>query len=139
MEGTQVPSGMEKANSTEFDKKTAYPVVYSPFEAPRFRCGAEPASVKKNTLLHKIYGTDIISERHRHKYEFNPAFQRELEKEGLVFSVKGTAGKLYEAYELPGHPFYVGVVYRPEFKSRPDNPHPLITAFIGAAKERAEK
>ncbi len=131
--------GMEKANSTEFDKKTAYPVVYSPFEAPRFRCGAEPASVKKNTLLHKIYGTDIISERHRHKYEFNPAFQRELEKEGLVFSVKGTAGKLYEAYELPGHPFYVGVVYRPEFKSRPDNPHPLITAFIGAAKERAEK
>ena len=98
-----------------------------------------PASVKKNTLLHKIYGADVISERHRHKYEFNPAFYRELEKNGLVFSVKGTADKLYEAFELPIYRFYVGVIYRPEFKSRPDNPHPLITAFIGAAKERGKK
>lgn len=131
--------GMEKANSTEFDSKTAYPVVYSPYDSPQFRCGAYGATLKAGSLLAKIYKDTNISERHRHKYEFNPAFCKELEKEGLVFSAKSEHGKISEAFELPGHLFYVGVMFRPEFKSRPDNPHPLITAFIGAAKSKNKR
>ncbi len=127
---------MEKANSTEFDRKTPYPVVYSPYDAPRFRTGAYTASLAPKSRLREIYGADTLSERHRHKYEFNPAFVAELQKAGLVFSAKSASGKIYEAFELPAHPFYIGVMFRPEFKSRPDNPHPLITAFISAAKNK---
>ncbi|MCI8413583.1 MAG: CTP synthase [Clostridia bacterium] len=131
--------GLEKANSTEFDRKTAYPVVYSPYESPRFRCGAYPAVVKAGTKLFAAYKEQNISERHRHKYEINPEFVRTLEKEGLVFSAKSPSGKIYEAFELPDHPFYAGVMFRPEFKSRPDKPHPLITAFVTASKANKEK
>lgn len=130
--------GMEKANSTEFDRKTAYPVVYSPYESPRFRCGAYNTDIKKGSLLHKIYGADTVSERHRHKYEYNPAYTDELTEAGLVFSGKSQDGKVREAYELPSHPFYVGVMFRPEFKSRPDRPHPLITAFVAASKKHKQ-
>ncbi len=128
--------GMDKADSTEFDRKTPYPVVYSPYDEPRFRCGAYQAIVKNGTMLHDIYGADTISERHRHKYEFNPEFFKQLEKSGLVFSVKAQSGKLCEGYELPDRKFFIGVMYRPEFKSRPDDPHPLITAFVSACKNK---
>ena len=128
-------TGLEKANSTEFDRKTAYPVVYSPYETPRFRCGAYTSHVKAGTRMHEIYGADTISERHRHKYEFNAAYVPQLEKAGLVFSVALQDGKLFDAFELPSHPFFAGVMYRPEFKSRPDAPHPLITAFVSACKK----
>ena len=129
--------GMEKANSTEFDRKTQYPVVYSTTVPPKFRCGAFTTVLKEGSRLTEIYGKTEISERHRHKYEFNPAFQKQLEKEGLVFSGKAQSGKMYEAYELPSHPFYIGVMFRPEFTSRPLHPHPLVTAFVEACKTRA--
>ncbi|MDE7395915.1 MAG: CTP synthase, partial [Clostridiales bacterium] len=131
--------GMEKANSTEFDRKPQYPVVYSLYEAPRFRCGAYTTLLKTGSRLKEIYGKDEISERHRHKYEFNPALAKQIEKAGLVFSGKAQSGKVYEAYELPTHPFYIGVMFRPEFKSRPLCPHPLITAFIKACKTYADQ
>ena len=129
--------GMDKANSAEFDRKTPYPVVYSPGEKPCIRTGAFVSNVRAGTKLAAVYGSQTVSERHRHKYEFNPVFAKELESAGLVFSVYSQNGKTPEAFELPAHPFYVGVAYRPEFKSRPDAPHPLITAFIAAAKRSA--
>ncbi|MDE6398476.1 MAG: CTP synthase [Clostridiales bacterium] len=124
--------GMEKANSTEFDRKTPYPVVYAPCVPPRFYKGAYASKVQEGSKLYAIYGKGEIGERHRHKYEFNPAYTQELERAGLVFSVRSASGNVCEAFELPAHPFYVGVTYHPEFTSRPDAPHPLITAFLTA-------
>ena len=126
--------GMEKANSTEFDQKTPYPVVFSPFDPPRFRCGAYTSLLSPDSLLHAAYNADSVQERHRHKYEFNPAYAAEWQRAGLSFSAKAQNDTVFDAYELSGHPFYVGVIFRPEFKSRPDAPHPLITAFVAAAK-----
>lgn len=127
--------GREKANSTEFDRKTPFPVVCSMSEPPRIRRGAFTSLVKEGTRLSAAYGASEICERHRHKYDFNPAYAKELEKDGLTFSAVAENGKTCEAFELNDHPFYVGVIYRPEFKSRPDAPHPLVTAFISAAKQ----
>lgn len=127
--------GYEKANSTEFDRKTPYPVVYSPYERPKFRCGAYVSRLKAGTQLREIYGADEISERHRHKYEFNPAYAERLQKAGLTFSAAAQTGNGADAFELPSHPFWVGVIFRPEFKSRPDAPHPLISAFVAAVRE----
>ncbi len=123
--------GMEKANSAEFDRKTPYPVVYSSADAPQFRKGAYISDLKKGSMLNKIYGADSVSERHRHKYEFNAQIIEPLSKHGLVFSAKSRNGDYIDAFELSGHKFYIGVLYHPEFKSRPDSPHPLITEFIG--------
>ena len=78
---------------------------------------------------------DDISERHRHRYEFNNAFREELEAAGLVVSGTSPSGALVETVELPNHPFYIGVQFHPEFKSRPNRAHPLFRAFIAAAKE----
>ena len=86
----------------------------------------------------KAYGTEVVSERHRHRYEVNPRYRARLEEAGLVCSGLSPDGRLVEFIELPGHPFWVGTQAHPEFKSRPDRPHPLFRELVGAALTRAE-
>ena len=99
--------------------------------------------MKKDSRLYDIYegikdGQDMIYERHRHRYEFNTAFADEFEDRGMELSGRSPDGRLVEAVELKEHPFYIGVQYHPEFKSRPQRPHPLFSSFIAAAKERRQ-
>jgi CTP synthase len=84
----------------------------------------------------QIYGATEISERHRHRYEFNPAYRAKLEAAGLVFSGSSPDGRLAEVIELPSHPFFVAAQFHPEFKSKPFAPHPLFEAFVRAAGKR---
>lgn len=88
--------------------------------------------------MERCYGTMDITERHRHRYEFQNEYEALLKKKGLTFSGKSPNGKLVETIELTERPFYVGVQYHPEFKSRPNRPHPLFEGFIGAALEYAK-
>ena len=85
--------------------------------------------------MHAAYGTDLISERHRHRYEFNNDFRQDLTRAGLVISGTSPDGYIVETVELPCSSFYVGVQYHPEFKSRPNRPHPLFSAFVRASLE----
>ena len=96
------------------------------------RLGAYPCQIRPGTVMERCYQTLSISERHRHRYELNNDFRRVLEENGLVLSGQSPDGKLVETVELSQRPFYVGVQYHPEFKSRPTRPHPLFVGFIGA-------
>ena len=135
--------GYEDANSSEFDPESRHCVI-DLMESQQgvsrkggtMRLGAYPCRIKPDTRLAKAYGTDEISERHRHRYEFNNAFREELEGAGMVISGTSPSGALVETVELSGHPFYVGVQFHPEFKSRPNRAHPLFRAFIAASKAR---
>ncbi|OGJ11264.1 hypothetical protein A2467_01950 [Candidatus Nomurabacteria bacterium RIFOXYC2_FULL_36_8] len=100
------------------------------------RLGAYIAHLKKGTVAHKAYKADMITERHRHRYEVNNAYRERLENAGLVFSGHSPDGTLCEIAELPtsSHPFFLGTQYHPEFKARPLAPHPLFTAFIKACQ-----
>ena len=100
------------------------------------RLGAYPCHTKEGSRLREIYGQGVISERHRHRYEFHNPFRQAFEEAGAVFSGLSPDGRLVEAMELPTHPFYVGVQYHPEFKSRPNKAHPLFRAFLKAAIEK---
>ena len=97
------------------------------------RLGAYPCRIEPDTLLRRVYGQDAISERHRHRYEVNNDYRPALQGAGVRFAGLSPDGRLVEAMELPGHPFYIGVQYHPEFKSRPNRAHPLFRAFIFAA------
>jgi len=97
------------------------------------RLGAYPAKLKKGTLVHSIYGREDISERHRHRYEVNIAWQERLERQGMIFSGLSPDGRLPEIVELKDHPWFIGVQFHPELKSRPFEPHPLFASFIEAA------
>ncbi len=97
------------------------------------RLGAYPAKLLDNSRVAGIYGTNMISERHRHRYEVNPSYVAELEKSGLIFSGRSPDGFLAEIIELPHHPWFIGVQFHPELKSKPFDPHPLFAAFIKAA------
>ena len=132
--------GWEGANSTEFDEETAYPVIdFMPDQngfIPKggtMRLGAYPCDVTPGTVLERAYGRSEISERHRHRYEFNNRFREELQKSGLTIAGTSPDKRLVEAVELPGEDFYLGVQYHPEFKSRPNRAHPLFREFIAAA------
>lgn len=105
------------------------------------RLGAYPAVLSKGSVAYKAYGTNTISERHRHRYEVNNAYVEELKKAGLVFSGMSPDGKLAEIAELPKntHPFFLGTQFHPEFKARPLSPHPLFSAFIKACIEKKKK
>jgi CTP synthase len=142
---------MKGANTTEVDPKTKYPIIdilpeqktllaNSNYGAS-MRLGAYPAVLKKGTIAERAYGATQISERHRHRYEVNPAFVEQLEKGGLVFSGQSPSRRLMEVAELPrdAHPFFVGTQFHPELKSRPLRAHPLFREFVKAAKERAKK
>jgi CTP synthase len=100
------------------------------------RLGAYPCSLQKNTKTQKLYGKTKISERHRHRYEFNNDYRQKLEKKGLLFPGIYKEGDLVEIAEIKNHPFMVGCQFHPEFKSRPNRPHPLFSGFIRAAKKR---
>jgi CTP synthase len=101
------------------------------------RLGAYEAVVKEGSRVHEIYGSDRLSERHRHRYEVNLAYEDELASHGMLFSAKSPDGVLPEIVEIPDHPWFVGVQFHPELKSRPFEPHPLFTSFIGAAVEQS--
>jgi CTP synthase len=98
------------------------------------RLGSYRAKLKKNTLISKIYKSNLIHERHRHRYEVNKNLKLKLEKKGLIFSGLSPDGTLPETIELENHPWFIGVQFHPEFKSRPFAPHPLFSSFINAAK-----
>ncbi|MEK9722679.1 MAG: gamma-glutamyl-gamma-aminobutyrate hydrolase family protein, partial [Rhodospirillaceae bacterium] len=97
------------------------------------RLGAYPAKLRPGSRIHDIYGADEISERHRHRYEVFQGYAKELEGHGMVFAGTSPDGVLPETVELEDHPWFVGVQYHPELKSKPFDPHPLFTSFIGAA------
>lgn len=148
-------AGMEGAHSQEFDESTPYPVIYLMVEwyddktgtvqrrditsdkGGTMRLGAYPCNIKEGTLAHKAYGVSSISERHRHRYEFNNAFKERLEDDGLVISGSSPDGELVEIIEIKDHPWFLGCQFHPEFKSRPMNPHPLFREFIRASLEYA--
>ena len=135
-------AGLAGANSREFDEATPYKVIdFMPGQNDEIdkggtlRLGAYPCAVKPGTLLEKCYGSDFISERHRHRYEFNNDYRDTLTAAGLVIGGTSPDGRLVETVELPDHPFFIGVQYHPEFKSRPNKPHPLFLVFVRAALE----
>jgi CTP synthase len=130
-------AGLKGANSTEFNKKTSYPVIGLLEEQERvqdlggtMRLGALPCLLKKESLAHKAYKADEVMERHRHRYEFNDKFREEFTREGLRISGVSPGAKLVEIIELEGHPWFVASQFHPEFKSKPDRPHPLFREFV---------
>ncbi|HVL78172.1 MAG TPA: CTP synthase [Sphingomicrobium sp.] len=148
IEGARNLAGIEQASTTEFGD-TPEPVVGLITEwmseeglqkraeggdlGGTMRLGAYPARLAGNSVVRSLYGTDMISERHRHRYEVNVHYRDALEKGGLVFSGMSPDGQLPEIVERPDHPWFIGVQFHPELKSRPFDPHPLFAGFIGAA------
>ena len=131
---------MKKANSTEFDKKTKYPVISLLEEQKKvkdmgatMRLGKYDCKIKKNTKAKKAYRKERISERHRHRYEFNNTYQSTMEKQGMIFSGINPKQNLVEIVELKDHPWFVACQFHPEFQSKPDKAHPLFADFIKAA------
>jgi CTP synthase len=103
------------------------------------RLGSYKAKLKKGSLVSKIYKSTTINERHRHRYEVDKNLKSKLEKKGLIFSGLSPDRSLPETIELDNHPWFIGVQFHPEFKSRPFAPHPLFSSFIKAAKQNSEK
>ena len=101
------------------------------------RLGAYPCNVAADGKVHEAYGKRLISERHRHRFEVNINYKERLEEAGLRFSGMSPDGRLPEIVELPGHPWFVGVQFHPELKSKPFDPHPLFKDFIRAAREQS--
>ncbi|HJZ68988.1 MAG TPA: CTP synthase [Blastocatellia bacterium] len=132
--------GLEGADSTEFDDDSPHPVIFKLRDligveamGGTMRLGAYPCKLAPGSVAERIYGASEISERHRHRYEFNPRYEDELGGHGLVFSGKSPDGKFIEIVELPDHPWFLGCQFHPEFKSKPLDPHPLFASFIEAA------
>ncbi|MDQ6927848.1 MAG: CTP synthase [Actinomycetota bacterium] len=137
--------GLAGANSSEFDSESPHPVIDLMDDQREvvdyggtMRLGVYPARLRPDSLVAKSYGETIVYERHRHRYEFNPRYRRRLDDAGLRAVGTSPDDRLVEFVELDGHPFWVGTQAHPEFKSRPDRPHPLFRQFVGAALERAE-
>ena len=136
--------GLKGAHSVEMDPNTSHPVIDMMEEQKRItmkggtmRLGSYPCTISKDTLAYKIYGTSEISERHRHRYEFNNAYLKAFTDAGLLNSGNNPATGLVEIVELPQHPFFIGVQYHPELKSTVEHPAPLFVHFIEAAKKYA--
>ena len=142
--------GLANANSTEFDPDTPHPVIALITEwqdrdgrierrdeksdlGGTMRLGAQAAILEGGSLVRKIYGTDTINERHRHRYEVNNQYLGRLREKGLRIGGLTTAEQLTEMIELPGHPWFVGCQFHPEFTSTPRGGHPLFKAFVEAA------
>ena len=133
-------AGFADAASSEWYPETEHPVVdLMPDQkgvnmGGTMRLGSYPCKISDTeSLLHAAYGSSLVEERHRHRYEFNNAYRKVLEEAGMRFSGVSPDGLLVEAVEIPGHPWFVGVQYHPEFKRRPSRPHPLFRDFIGSA------
>ena len=136
--------GWKSANSTEFDPETPYPVVDLMLaqrgiadKGGTMRLGRYPCVLRAGTRARDAYGIDEISERHRHRWEINNDFRDALQDAGLTWSGTSPDGQLVEMGEIRDHPWMVGSQFHPEFKTRPDRPHPLFRGFIGAAIKRS--
>jgi CTP synthase len=138
--------GLRDAHSTEIDKKTPHPVIdFIPEQVTilqdsrygaTMRLGAYPAILEKGSIVQKLYDSDNVSERHRHRYEVNPEYVEKLERCGIIFSGRSPNGVLMEFMELTKHPYFVATQAHPEFKSRPLKPAPLFDGLIKAAKKK---
>lgn len=129
--------GYKDANSKEFNESTMHAVFdFLPGQNQEInlggtlRLGAYDCKIKEGSKLEKVYGENLIKERHRHRYEFQNEYREEFEKHGAIFSGVSPDDYYVEAFEIKDHPFFIGVQYHPEFKSRPNKPHPLFTSFI---------
>ena len=133
---------LKQANSTEFEKNTEHPVICLLDEQKQItdmggtmRLGAHPAQLNATSHAFDCYGTEDVSERHRHRYEFNNAYRHQFAAHGMVVTGTSPDGELVEILEIPEHPWFVAVQFHPEFKSKPTSAHPLFAGFIGAAIE----
>lgn len=138
--------GIADAHSTEMNPETGGAVINMMEEQKAItmkggtmRLGAYPCVIKEGTLAHRIYGTELISERHRHRYEFNNQYLEQYEKAGMIASGVNPETGLVEIMEIPAHPFFIGSQYHPELKSTVENPHPMFVHFVAAAKQFNEK
>ncbi|HWB10049.1 MAG TPA: CTP synthase [Pirellulales bacterium] len=135
--------GLEGAHSTEFNKDTPHPVICLLDEqrtiidkGGTMRLGAQEALLDPTSKAAACYGTTMISERHRHRYEFNNVYRQQFSANGMLFAATSPDGSLVEIVELPSHPWFVAVQFHPEFKSKPTAAHPLFAGFVAAAVER---
>ena len=142
IEYAQNVCALKGANSTEFDANTPYPVIYKLRDllgvdtiGGTMRLGAYPANLKPGSLANRIYDSNVISERHRHRYEFNRQFENILTDRGLIISGVSPDKNFVEIVELAGHPWFLACQFHPEFKSKPLAPHPLFASFINASYE----
>jgi CTP synthase len=138
--------GLEHADSTEFSTSTPHPVICLLEEQKKIdkkggtmRLGAYPCLLKPESRSAECYGTERISERHRHRYEFNPEYRSQFEQAGMSLVGTSPDGRLVEVVEIPNHPWFVAVQYHPEFKSKPLLPHPLFQGFVAAALARHQE
>ena len=134
--------GYKEANTIEVNENTKYPIITLMEEQKKntlkggtMRLGAYPCEIKEESLAYKLYKNKIISERHRHRYEFNNEYINEMKKNGLIITGKLQNGELAEIVEVKNHPYMIGVQFHPELKSRITNPHPLFVGLIDAAKK----
>ncbi len=132
--------GLKRANSNEFDTEVTHPVICLLDDQKQItdkggtmRLGAQPTKLTPGSKAAACYGTEEVSERHRHRYEFNNDYRRQFADRGMEFTGTSPDGLLVEVVEIPDHPWFVGVQYHPEFKSQPTRAHPLFAGFIGAA------
>jgi CTP synthase len=139
-------SRLAGADSTEFDPQTPHRVIYKLREllgvdemGGTMRLGAWPCKIEENSTAYRAYGTTEISERHRHRYEFNCEYEKTLTDAGFRITGRSPDGKYVEIVEAPEHPWFLGCQFHPEFKSKPLSPHPLFLAFIGAALARRQR
>ncbi len=144
VEAARAALGTDAVNSTEFDPETPNPVISLLSEQEgvddkggTMRLGAYPCKLQAGSHAYAAYAVDEVRERHRHRYEFNNAYRETLESFGLIASGTSPDGSLVEICEIKDHPFMVGTQFHPEFRSRPDRPHPLFRELIGAARRRA--
>ncbi len=138
--------GLQHAHSSEMDTTTPHPVIDMMEEQKKIkmlggtmRLGSYPCEIKEGSLAHRIYGETMISERHRHRFEFNDEYLEQFESAGMLATGKNPATGLVEIMELPNHPFFIGVQYHPELKSSVEHPAPLFVGFIDAAKKYNDK
>ena len=136
-------AGMETANSAEFDPETKYPVIDLMPEQKQvkqlggtMRLGQYPCLLAPESKAAALYGESLIYERHRHRYEVNNDFRDQLEQAGVLFAGKSPDGRIVEMMEIPDHPWFIAAQFHPEFKSRPNRPHPLFRGFVCAAKAK---
>ncbi len=138
--------GLDGANSTEFDKDAKHPVIHIMKEQKyvknlggTMRLGAYPCKLKEGTIAHTAYKEAAVSERHRHRYEFNNDYRQKLQDEGMIIAGTSPDDLLVEIIELKDHPWFLGCQFHPEFKSRPNKAHPIFVSFIKAAIENKKR
>lgn len=146
MEYARYVCGMQGATSSEFNETAEYPVIDLMADqvdvsekGGTMRLGLYPCKLREGTKAKEVYGEDLIYERHRHRWEFNNKYRKELTDAGLVISGTSPDDRLVEIVEAPDHPWFVGCQFHPEFKSRPTKAHPLFKGLIKTALELKEK